>query len=90
MRGAVTGQQPAASRPVGHSASQPWPEAPIPIPIRSRIRVPSINPKLAIRAKKLSSQKAAAIVVADMEKPLADFMRFSTVFVVIYLVFLYF
>lgn len=81
MRIAMTGQP--ATRPAGQQSAKTIPMA----------RSPKLNPALAIKAEKLSSQKAAAIIAApnhrgapvDMEKPLADFMRFSTVFSFIYL-----
>lgn len=56
MRIAMTGQpaiQPA-TRPAGQQSAKTIPMA----------RSPKLNPALAIKAKKLSSQKAAAIIAA--------------------------
>lgn len=85
MRIAMTGQ------PASHLAAWPLESQCNPQSRGPTIQQSSIQPWPAapIKAKKLSSQKAAAIAVADMEKPLADFMRFSTVSF-LYLLFLYF
>jgi len=75
-----------ATWPLGRLESQCNPQSRGPTIQQSSIQP---WPAAPIKAKKLSSQKAAAIAVADMEKPLADFMRFSTVSF-LYLLFLYF